>query len=152
MDAAALLDALWNRYAVDQPYARQFVELSGGKFRNDHVAFRSLARKNGGVIPLVALFESLGWKKAGTLEFPDVHLSAVHLSHSDGLPRVFVSELHAERLPPAARAIVERLESDTDPSASPEWFARPRVAPARADLELLDGVSQYASWLLAFGR
>ena len=152
MDASSLLDALWDRYSADQPYARRFVELSGGSFRNDHVAFRSLARRNGGVSTFVRLFEGLGWRRAGTLEFPDVHLSAVHLSHPAGLPRVFVSELHAERLPLAARAIIDKLERDPEPVASPEWFARPAARPSRCDLEALDSVSQYAAWLLAFGR
>ena len=36
------LDALWDRYASHVPYARTFVQLAGGNFRNDHVAFRSL--------------------------------------------------------------------------------------------------------------
>ncbi len=152
MTPAALLDTLWDRYAADQPYARRFVELSGD-FRNDHVAFRSLARAGGGVGSFVRIFESLGWREAGTLEFPDVHLRAVHLSHPGNLPRVFVSELLADRLPPAAREIVLRLEPDPEPGSDlAGWFAAPRAAPSREDLETLDAVSQYASWLMSFGR
>jgi len=85
-----LLESLWERYAAHVPYARTFVQLAGGGFRNDHVAFRSLDLE-----PIASLFEKLGWKRAGKYDLTDVHVSAIHLS-KPGEPRIFVSELRCQ--------------------------------------------------------
>lgn len=63
--AHRLLDLLWERYAAEVPYARTFVQLSGGRFRNDHVALRSLARPGGGIALFSQSFIRLGWKEIG---------------------------------------------------------------------------------------
>ena len=151
-----LLDTLWDRYAAEVPYARSFVGLADGRFRNDHVAFRSLARAGSGIAMFERAFAPLGWRRAGDYEFPDVHLRAVHLSHPDGGPRVFVSELVAERLPESARRILHALPRDPDPPAEEgalaDWFVAPSTRPTGEDLATVDAVSQYGAWLLAFGR
>lgn len=155
-----LLDILWEQYAAEVPYARLFVDLSTDRrFRNDHVAFRSLARPGAGIELFVRAFAPLGWRPAGTYEFPDVHLRAIHLSHPDGLPRIFVSELLAERLPQAARRILDAMPDDPAPpavdageGALAEWFAAPARRPSREELAIVDAASQYGAWLLAFGR
>src|SRR3954466_2998782 len=54
-----LLDQLWDRYAAHVPYARTFVELAQGKFRNDHVGGRPL-KGRGGIEPLAVFFEWRG--------------------------------------------------------------------------------------------
>jgi hypothetical protein len=140
-DATRLLDLLWERYAAEVPYARTFVQLSGGSFRNDHVALRSLARPGGGIALFARVFERLGWKPAGQYTFPDTHLSAIYLSHPEGLPRVFISELHAERLSPEAQRLLSALPVDPPPPDSVE-----------SALLALEKESQYGAWLLAFGR
>jgi hypothetical protein len=159
LPAQALLDVLWERYAAEVPYARTFVSLSGGSFRNDHVAFRSLARPGGGIALFAAPFERLGWRKAGEYTFPDAHLDAIYLSHPAGLPRVFLSELRAHALSPAAQALLaERLPADPpapvtdDMAALAAWFSPPQEAPREEDLLALEKESQYAAWLLAYGR
>ncbi|ATB28241.1 hypothetical protein MEBOL_001687 [Melittangium boletus DSM 14713] len=48
LEATRLLDLLWERYASEVPYARTFARLSGGRFHNEHIALRSLARQGGG--------------------------------------------------------------------------------------------------------
>lgn len=150
-----LLDLLWERYAAEVPYARRFVELSGGRFENDHIALRSLARPGGGIDLVAGVFERLGWQRAGAYEFADTHLEAVYLSQP-GLPRIFVSQLRADRLSLAAQRILEQLPPDPPPprdlDALAGWFAAPAEPPREADLLALDGASQYAAWLLAFGR
>ena len=166
--------ALANDDGAEVPYARSFVDLSTAmgargnapssakrvteRFRNDHVAFRSLARPGGGIAIFERAFAPLGWRRGGEYEFPDVHLRAVHLSHPEGGPRVFVSELVAERLPESARRILHALPRDPEPpsaadeEALADWFAPPDVAPSREDLAAVESVSQYGAWLLAFGR
>ena len=99
----SFLDALWDRYAAHVPYAREFVRLAQGDFRNDHVAFRSLDVK-----PFVAAFEGLGWTRADEYSMDDVHLSALYL-RKDAEPRVFVSELRVGELSPRAQKLLERL-------------------------------------------
>ena len=154
-DATRLLDLLWERYAAEVPYARTFVQLSGGSFRNDHVALRSLARPGGGIALFARVFERLGWKPAGQYTFPDTHLSAIYLSHPEGLPRVFISELHAERLSPGAQRLLSSLPVDPPPPDSipalADWFSAP-PPPEESALLALEQESQYGAWLLAFGR
>ena len=102
-----LLDQLWETYAAQVPYARTFVQLAEGQFRNDHVAFRSLDLR-----PIARVFEELGWKRAGEYDFPETHLNAIHLS-KPGEPRVFVSELRVADLSPRAREILAQLPADS---------------------------------------
>ncbi len=156
--ATRLLDLLWERYAAEVPPARTFAQLSGGTFRNDHVAFRSLGRPGGGIALFRRVFEPLGWRPAGAYSFPDARLDAIYLAHPEGLPRVFLSELRATELSPAAQALLARLPADPEPppaGAPPEalaaWFAAP-PPPSAAALLALEKESQYGAWLLAFGR
>jgi hypothetical protein len=159
-----LLDRLWSRYVGDVVHARSFVSLCGGAFHNDHIALRTLARPGGGIEMFARVFEHLGWRRAGHYTFPDVHLSAIHLSHA-GLPRIFVSELHADRLPHDARAILDATAPDAPApldglhdvdnthafDALAAWFARP-APPTQHALDVVGRASQYGAWLLAFGR
>ena len=141
-----LLDQLWDGYAAQVPYAKTFVELAGGDFRNDHVAFRSLDLE-----PVARLFESLGWARAGSYDLPDVHLNAIHLS-KPGQPRVFVSELRVNDLSPRARELLARLPEAPPARAEPGWFAAPELRFSFAELQELERESQYAAWLCLFGR
>ncbi|ADO75909.1 DUF1338 domain-containing protein [Stigmatella aurantiaca] len=154
-DASRLLELLWNRYAAEVPFARTFVQLSGGSFRNDHVALRSLARLGGGIALFERVFERLGWKRAGEYTFPETHLAAIYMAHPEGLPRVFLSELKAEELSPRARELLAALPEDPPPpepvEALAEWFRAP-PPPREAALLELEKESQYGAWLLAFGR
>jgi 2-oxoadipate dioxygenase/decarboxylase-like protein len=141
-----LLDRLWDRYAAHVPYARTFVQLAEGNFRNDHVAFRSLDLR-----PIAAVFEGLGWKRAGEYDFAETHLNAIHLS-KPGEPRVFVSELRVRELSQRAQAILEQLPPDAPWDGTPGWFRGPGLTPSESEVLELEKESQYAAWLLLFGR
>jgi Domain of unknown function (DUF1338) len=150
-----LLDLLWERYARDVPYARVFVQLAHG-MKLDHVAFRSLAREGGGIDLVAGVFEKRGWVRQDSYDFPDAHLDAIHLSHPGGLPRIFVSQLRVNELSAQAQAILARVPADPpppdDPVALADWF-RPAETPVdEAELLALERESQYAAWMLAFGR
>ena len=155
LDARRLLDLLWTRYAAEVPFARTFAGLAGGPLRNDHIALRSLARPGEGIELFARLFERLGWARAGAYTFPDTHLSAIYLAHPEGLPRVFVSELHAERLSSEAQRVLAALpEAPPAPESTEalaDWFCAP-PPPHEAELLALERESQYGAWLLAFGR
>lgn len=154
-DATRLLDLLWDRYSAEVPYARTFVQLSGGSFRNDHVALRTLARPGGGIATFERVFERLGWRRAGEYTFPDTHLAAIYMSHPARLPRVFISELKAEELSSRARELLATLPEDPPAPESIDalagWFSAPPPPRESALLEL-EKESQYGAWLLAFGR
>jgi hypothetical protein len=154
-DATRLLELLWDRYSAEVPYARTFAALSGGHFRNDHIALRSLARPGGGIALFAHVFERFGWKPAGKYSFPETHLSAIHMSHPEGLPRVFISELHAEKLSAEAQRLLAALPVDppapTSIEALADWFCAP-PPPEESALLTLERESQYGAWLLAFGR
>lgn len=154
--AARLLDLLWARYAAEVPPARAFVSLAGGAFRNDHVAFRVLARPGGGIDLVAGVFERLGWRRAGAYEFPDVHLRATHLSHPDELPRVFVSELDPSPFSAPVRLALGAVSPEPSPpteiDALAGWFRPPRAGPREDDLLAVDRETPYGAWLLAFGR
>ena len=141
-----LLEELWKSYAAHVPYARTFVALAGGDFRNDHVAFRSLDLE-----PVAKLFEGLGWRRAGSYDFPDAHLNAIHLSKAFE-PRVFVSELRVADLSPRARTLLARLPPAPPPAADPSWFVAPSQRFSGNELLELERESQYAAWLCLFGR
>ena len=141
-----LLDSLWERYAAQVPYARTFVQLAGGQFQNDHVAFRSLDLQ-----PIAQVFEDLGWKRAGEYDFPETHLNAIHLS-KPGEPRVFVSDLRVADLSPRAREILAQLPPDPPYDGTPDWFRGPGLRPSESELLELERESQYGAWLLLFGR
>jgi hypothetical protein len=142
----SLLDQLWERYAAHVPYARTFVQLAKGQFKNDHVAFRSLDLR-----PIARVFEDLGWKRAGEYDFPETHLNAIHLS-KPGEPRVFVSELRVAELSPRAREILAQLPPDPPYDGSAGWFRGPNSWPGEKELLELERESQYGAWLLLFGR
>jgi hypothetical protein len=141
-----LLDALWDSYAQHVPYARTFVKLAGGDFRNDHVAFRSLDLR-----PIAAVFERLGWTRAGAYDFPDAKLNAIYL-RKDGEPRVFVSELRAAEFSPRLRELLSRLPPEPPFDGTPEWFRGPDISVTSSELLELEKESQYAAWLMLFGR
>ena len=141
-----LLDQLWETYAARVPYARTFVQLAQGQFRNDHVAFRSLDLR-----PIAKVFEELGWKRAGEYDFPETHLNAIHLA-KPGEPRVFVSELRVAELSPRAHQILAQLPRDPPYDGSAGWFRGPGLRPREDELLELERESQYGAWLLLFGR
>lgn len=181
--AATVFDALWEQYRERVSYARVYQELvaaAGGVFENDHVAFRTFAAQKPwlGIAAVSRPFEALGWRAAGTYDFPDKKLSSVHLHPpAPGLPKVFVSELRLWELSPAARRIAlasaskaKAVLSDGDlcdlahadalpaPRAKAlagrlvAHFTRPWPAPAKADAELLERESQFGAWVLLHGH
>ena len=155
LEATRLLELLWERYVAEVPAARTFARLAGSHFRNDHIALRSLARPGGGIALFARVFERLGWRTAGHYGFPETHLTAIHMSHPEGLPRVFISELLADRLSPEAQRLLSALPEDPPAPESIEaladWFRAP-PPPAESALLALEKQSQYGAWLLAFGR
>ena len=151
-----LLDRLWDRYVTQVPYARRFAQLAG-RFENDHIALRTLDRPGSGLEMFARVFEGFGWARRDSYQFPDTHLSAIYLAQP-GLPRVFISTLHVEALPPSAREVLALHPPDDPPpplkdlDALAQWFCAPSRRPTRAQVETVMAHSQYGAWVMLFGR
>jgi hypothetical protein len=81
-----LFDTLWGRYRARMDYVRRYedvVRSSGGKFVNDHIAFRTLATQSplDGIFRISRIVEALGYTAAACYEFPDKHLNSIHYKH-----------------------------------------------------------------------
>ena len=169
-----LLDSLWERYRSRMEPVRKYealVERSGGVFRNDHIAFRTLAWQDppAGIFTISRLFEALGYSAAGCYEFPDKKLSSLHFQHANpSFPKIFISQLKTWELSAESRAVVARsLEEHRAPftdgalaslprpqlmKACLSFFAeRPWPAPRREDVLALDKESQFGAWVLVHG-
>jgi len=178
-----LFDALWRRYRERVSYARVYEDVlksHGGTFRNDHVAFRTIASQKpwSGLAAVARPFEALGYTAAATYRFPDKNLSSIHLAPpSPDLPKVFVSELRAWELPPRARRIALSAAAKAKPSLTDDdlaelhacaglprarraallarllaHFDRPWPVPAKADVAALERDSQFGAWVLLHGN
>lgn len=175
-----LFDLLWETYRQRVPHVVQYEQVvaeAGGRFVNDHIAFRTLASQRPlvGIATLGRLFEALGYQAAGCYQFPDKHLSALHFQHPHGeFPKLFISELRVWELPEPARdaaaaslqqhdhpiddALLAQLAagvsaSDVGPLAQrlADTFGRCWPPPRREAVERLNEASQYGAWTLLHG-
>ncbi len=181
-----LYDNLWAKYRKEVPYADRYVELveaAGGRAVNDHVALRSfnvdLPMQPSGIEAARRIFETLGYVECGQYDFPQTHLTAIHMEHDElDLPRVFISQLEVDRLPDdVARLIREATAIASNAWAYPDdvihavrggmlsddqagiagdglaaFFRRPWNPPLRASIAQINEVSQYAAWTLLHGN
>uniref|UniRef100_A0A7S1UZW0 2-oxoadipate dioxygenase/decarboxylase n=1 Tax=Grammatophora oceanica TaxID=210454 RepID=A0A7S1UZW0_9STRA len=130
-----LLDRLWIQYRSRQPWVQLYEEVmmmmatddddennekptTRNFFRNDHVAFRTIATSSSssssGINAIGRLLEALGYHASTTYNFPKKHLGAIHYEHLTNplLPKMFVSELRLWELledDGVARDIVQRV-------------------------------------------
>ena len=174
---------LWEDYRERVSYARAYEELvdrRGGTFRNDHLAFRTFAaqRPYMGISVLARPFVALGYRAAGTYDFPDKKLTSIHYAPpSEGLPKIFISQLRLWELSPNARRVILRTVAPYRPGLSDEeladlcdlprvgarrrsallksWarsLARPWPAPARSAVLALEKETQFGAWTLLHGH
>jgi hypothetical protein len=181
--ALALYDALWTRYRQRVSYVQQYegvVEQAGGRFVNDHIAFRTIAcqKPTVGIVSLSRIFAALGYRAAGAYQFPDKHLASLHYQHpTPGFPKLFISELELWELPIAARkTILRTVRTHRDPlpdetlaavAGANELSARDRAKlltklvrwfhdlpwdlPSANDVAAVNEASQFAAWVLVHG-
>ncbi len=176
----ALFDRLWDRYQQRVPFAAKFaslVEDAGGRFVNDHIAFRTIAcqQPQTGIVSLSRLFEAMGYIPAACYQFPDKFLSAIHYQHpNEGFPKLFISELQSWRLsidvqhilletlsthrPPLSDEVLHRLSAGSFdglqelPPSGLEWIeSLPWSLPTEENVRAVDRESQYAAWVLVHG-
>lgn len=178
---AELLDRLWQTYCGRVRFVPIYLDLltrAGGRFVNDHIAFRTLATQNpySGIASISRLFEALGYEPRNGYRFPDKHLSAIHFEHPrPGFPRLFISELQTWKLSPDLREPLCRVVAESQPLISDDILAqlaelkeetpldllqtcvdaievRPWSPPLRDLVVALNQTSQYAAWVLVHGN
>src|SRR5438477_9791195 len=126
---ADLFDALWDRYRQRVAYVQtyeQVIRQAGGRFVNDHIAFRTFATQQplAGIATISRIFEALGYRAAGNYQFDDKQLSATHFQHGNSqFPKLFISELRTWELPATARSLVERTVASHRPAISGDSLA-----------------------------
>lgn len=181
--AAELFDILWDRYRSRVSYVVEYEKLvgeAGATFVNDHIAFRSFAcqRPATGIPSISRVFESLGYRAAGSYHFEDKQLSAIHYQHPNSqFPKLFISELKVWELSRATRELILRtVRSHRDPLDEEtlaalcrldtggekhraelldrlvDWFhTLPWKLPDKRDVLAVNEESQYAAWVLVHG-
>lgn len=157
MDRDTFFEKLWQDFVSIAPIAgaleRRF-EAHGEVVVNDHVAFRTFDRGPLAIDKLEPLLLGLGYEFFEHYHFEQKKLRA-RAYLCPGAPRIFISELLIDELPPAAGSVVERCATAVAPQAGdgPEVFFAGRLWPALsyAEYQGLAEVSEYAAWLCALG-
>ena len=111
---AKLLDRLWDTYRQRVHFVSMYEALQA-LVRNDHMAFRTFATPDRGILSLSRIFEALGYQIEGAYHFPTKSLTALHLEYPNNpnFPKVFLSELRVWELPIDARQIIQHHLDDT---------------------------------------
>ena len=153
-----LLDLLWNDYKATNPPALSIHDLfisKGEKVVNDHIAFRTFDHPKIDIGVLARVFTELGYRPKGTYHFQVKKLFAQHYEHSNpDMPLIFISQLETEKFDEKSRKIVHSLidQIPENFTQNPEFICKGCPWSVRyADYEALKEVSEYASWMAAFG-
>lgn len=153
-----LLDALWQDYVASTPQAERIHHLlaeRGELLRNDHVALRTFGADGIGIEALARPFVLHGWRPRDTYRFEDKHLRARYWQHADPeLPKVFISELLLDEMPPPVREVIGALIAQLPPGFGERpdlpYAGRPWQV-SYVDYQRLLDASEYAAWVAAFG-
>ena len=153
-----LLSRLWYDYRGMNPQAEAIHRLLKGRgetILNDHVAFRTFAHPRLDIESLAAPFIDFGYRQAGHYDFPEKQLDALHYEHPDlSQPKIFISQLHMDRLSAGARSILLGLINQIPADLHARWDFCLAGRPWNLDFagyEALGRESEYAAWLSAFG-
>lgn len=117
----------------------------------DHVAFRAFNVGKYTIDTLEPLLLSKGFHHTGDYRFPDRHVKARSYSSSGSVPRIFLSELLVQELPPFAQDIIASLVATTDDTGTDPFCDIPWRVVKHDEYQKLLSVSEYAAWVAANG-
>ncbi len=154
----ALFDRIWQDYCQLNPNALKIYQLflqQGEAVQNDHIAFRTFQDPRLGIQGLAQHFEKYGYVERGEYFFKEKKLYAKHYEHSESqLPKIFISELEINKMPENIQKILQRLMSSLPQNFVTDeahmYAGRPWKVTTAEYAELAK-VSEYASWVAAFG-
>lgn len=146
----------WQNYVEITPLAQEIEKLlmtKGEVLVNDHIALRTFESSKVGLEKISENLRTLGYQIKGHYVFTEKKLKAVHFEHSEGWPKIFVSELQTRSFSPSVQMIFSDVEDYLRPFESPvEVISLKRPWPALLDsYERLLEESEYAAWLYAIG-
>lgn len=155
----SLLTAMWHDYLKLAPDAQSIHDLFAAENNdiviNDHIALRTFNLPEVSLSVIAKPFTDNGYVEGGDYHFPTRKLYAKHFQHPDlELPKVFISELLVEQLTDRARAIVNDLVNQIDPTLTQQLdfccSGRPWTIDTHTYEQLLHE-SEYAAWVAALG-
>lgn len=155
---AALFADLLHRVPTAARYVQE-ARRSGGRIVFDHGALRTIDGPSGDLPAGHAAFsrflKPLGYAVDAIYPLPALQMTGrafVHRDDPESIPQFFVSELHVDRLPEAARAAAERVfGSSIDPLGSEEKRALEALDSA-GDCSRKEAETILRGALRAFGR
>ena len=164
-----ILNGLVRRYKERVPdvqtifsaMTREGIIGSEDEIENDHIAFRTLCVPHLGIRSLEKVFLFYGYERRDYYFFAEKKLNAWwYAPPTNGLPRIFISELQVEDLSPRAEAIICSHTNvikrdpvdflDLEDPVAVDAFLHSSLwkLPTRADYELLAAESEYAAWTI----
>lgn len=153
-------NALWQHYIKVTPQALSIQNLflnMGEQVVNDHVAFRTFNNSPISLDKLEPQLLALGYQAYGAFRFENKHLKARCYRHTDdqNAPKIFLSELLVEELPPSCQEILHKYiaQIPADAVQDPSIFYAGLLwsTPSQADYQALAEHSEYAAWLTSMG-
>lgn len=156
--ALLLFDDLIERVPLGRTYFEER-RASGQRITIDHGALRTVATPSGALPPgrtaFTRFLEPLGYAAHATYSLDRLAMTGYAFAHVDlpeAIPQYFVSELHPERLAPAAQVAVARVvASSCDPIDSHARDSIGRLAIERA-LPLADAIALVRTLASCFDR
>jgi hypothetical protein len=160
-----IFENLWTDYVKLNPQALRIHDIilaeekkAGrdiSRLENDHVAFRTFNHPKIGIDVFAKIFARHGYQKKGEYHFKEKKLFAIHMEHPDpNAPKAFISELLLEKFSGAFDELAHLVAgSVTDELVQEEsllWSGR-SWQPKQAEFDRIAQLSEYASWVYAFG-
>jgi hypothetical protein len=153
------LEKAWQGYTVLTPDAAVIQRLLSERREtlvNDHVALRTFNIPGITRFELGRIFEQWGYRKSDDeLDFPEKKLLASYwLPPSEGLPKIFISELLVEKVSPELRTWIQSFAAQglSAQARGAKIFLEPSWPGVKfADYQRFYAESEYAAWTAAFG-
>lgn len=153
-----LLDRMWLDYVQLNPAAKKIYDLfsqEGERVLNDHVAYRTFNHPRLGIKSMAPHIEKYGYKPTGEYVFKEKKLFAIHYEHPNKeLPKFFISELELEKVEGFIAEEVEKMVTQVPDSLIQSEEILVCGRPWKMSYQVynkLAAVSEYASWVAAFG-
>lgn len=153
-----LLARMWTDYTQLNPAAKKIFDLftqEGERVLNDHVAYRTFKHPRLGIKSLAQHIEKYGYVAKGEYIFKEKKLYAQHFEHPNKeLPKIFISELELEKVEEFIGQEVEKMVAQVPDSLIQSEEILVCGRPWKMSFETynrLATVSEYASWVAAFG-
>ncbi len=153
-----LLEKMWRDYSTLNPSAQAIHDLfvgQGEKVLNDHVAYRTFNHPRLGIRSLAQHIEKYGYKPMGEYFFKEKKLYAQHFeSMNKDLPKIFISELELEKIEGFVAEEVDKMVAQVPDALIQSEEILICGRPWKMSIEVyqkLASVSEYASWVAAFG-